>query len=67
MTKPTLLFVEEVENTLSNKVTSNKTINVILLRFKQNMFFTDFYLGKTAHIPCFILDKEKRSRRLGGL
>lgn len=59
MIKPTLLFVEEVENTLSNKVTSNETINVVLLRFKQNMFFTDEHLHKTSHLPCFMLDKEQ--------
>ena len=59
MIKPTLLFVEEVENTLSNRVTSNETVNVVLLRFKQNMFFSDSYLHKTSHLPCFILDKEQ--------
>jgi hypothetical protein len=39
MKKPTLLYVEETKNSLSQKVISRKDINVVLLRFKQNMFF----------------------------
>ena len=59
MHKPALLFVEEVENTLSNRVISNTSINVVLLRFKQSMFFSEDHMNKTSSIPCFILDKEK--------
>lgn len=55
--KPTLLFAEEYENTLSRSVASNKTINLVLLRFKQNMFFSQTYLNMTSDTPCFILDK----------
>jgi len=57
--KPTLLFVEEYESTLSRKVVSNETVNLVLLRFKQSMFFSQEHLGVTAGIPCFILDKEE--------
>ncbi|PIQ66345.1 MAG: hypothetical protein COV96_02000 [Candidatus Zambryskibacteria bacterium CG11_big_fil_rev_8_21_14_0_20_42_18] len=55
--KPTLLFVEEYENTLSRKVTSNQTINLVLLRFKHSMFFSQTHLDDTAGIPCFVFDK----------
>ncbi|MEK7202667.1 MAG: hypothetical protein AAB669_04040 [Patescibacteria group bacterium] len=55
--KPTLLFVEEYENTLSRKVISNQTINLVLLRFKHSMFFSKTHLEATAGIPCFIFDK----------
>jgi len=57
--KPTLLFVEEYENTLSRKVVSNETINLVLLRFKQSMFFNQAHLNATADIPCFVFDKEE--------
>jgi len=33
--KTTLFFLEEVENILANKVLSNDTTNVALLKFKQ--------------------------------
>ncbi len=59
MSKPTLLFVEEVKSTLSSRVLSSPGINVVLLRFKQNMFFDKQYLQDTSSRPCFILDKEK--------
>lgn len=59
MHKPTLLFVEEVENTLSNRVLSNVHINVVLLRFKQSMFFSEDHLRGASDVPCFVLDKEK--------
>jgi D-alanine-D-alanine ligase-like ATP-grasp enzyme len=55
--KPTLLFVEEYENTLSKSVASNRTISLVLLRFKQNMFFSQTHLNATSDIPCFIFDK----------
>ncbi len=57
--KPTLLFVEEVENTLSRRITSNNAINVVLLRFKQNISFSEVYLKDTSHVPSFILDKKQ--------
>ena len=57
--KPTLLFVEEYENTLSRSVISNKTINLVLLRFKQDMFFSQNHFDKTSNIPCFIYDKKE--------
>lgn len=58
MRKPTLLFVEEIRNSLSEKVISREDIRLVLLRFKQNMFFDESYLKKTSPIPCFILNKE---------
>lgn len=57
--KPTLLFVEEYENTLSRKTAENETINLVLLRFKHSMFFSRTHLDATAGIPCFVFDKEK--------
>lgn len=57
MKKPTLLFVEEYENTLSRSVVSNGTINLVLIRFKQNMFFNQNHLDATSNIPCFVFDK----------
>lgn len=57
--KPTLLFVEEYENTLSKKVVRNETINLVLLRFKHSMFFSQSHLDATANIPCFVFDKEE--------
>lgn len=57
MKKPTLLFVEEYESTLSRSVVSNRTINLVLIRFKQNMFFSQNHLNITSNIPCFIFDK----------
>lgn len=57
MKKPTLLFVEEYENTLSRSVVLNRTINLVLIRFKQNMFFSQNHLDKTSNIPCFVFDK----------
>lgn len=57
MKRPTLLFVEEYESTLSRSVVSNKTINLVLIRFKQNKFFSQKHLEKTSNIPCFIFDK----------
>ena len=59
MKRPTLLFVEEYENTLSRSVVSNKTINLVLIRFKQNMFFDQNYLDATSNISCFVFDKAK--------
>lgn len=56
--KPTLLFVEEYENTLSRSVVSNKTINLVLLRFKQGMFFRQTHLDATSGIHCFVFDKD---------
>ncbi len=60
--KPTLLFVEEYENTLSRSVVSNRTISLVLIRFKQNMFFNQTHLNLThlnltSNIPCFVFDK----------
>lgn len=63
MKKPTLLYVEEVRSSLSQKVTSRKDINVVLLRFKQNMFFEDTYLEQTSKIPCFIFDKKNTVKK----
>ncbi|MCX6713842.1 MAG: ATP-grasp domain-containing protein [Candidatus Vogelbacteria bacterium] len=57
MGRPTLLFVEEYENTLSRSVVSNKTISLVLIRFKQNMFFSQTHLNTTSNIPCFVYDK----------
>lgn len=57
MKKPTLLFVEEYENTLSRSMIANSTINLVLIRFKQNMFFSKEHLDKTFNIPCFVFDK----------
>lgn len=58
MTKPTILLVEENENSLSNRFLLDQTINVILLRFKQNALFSESHLEKTKNVACFILDKE---------
>lgn len=58
MNKPTILFVEENENTLSNRIVEDSTIFVVLLRFKQNFNFYKNYLEKTKDILSFILDKE---------
>lgn len=58
--KPTLLFVEEFETTLSREVISRQDIKVVLLRFKQNMLFSNKHLEDTITIPCFIFDKEKK-------
>lgn len=58
MKKPTILFVEENENTLSNRIGEDSSINLIFLRFKQNSNFTKKYLEKTKKIKTFILDKE---------
>ncbi len=55
--KPTLLFVEEYENTLSRSVVSNKTISLVLIRFKQKMFFSQTHVNITSNIPCFVFDK----------
>ena len=57
--KPTLLFVEEYENILSKSAVLNKTIKLVLIRFKQNMFFSQTHLNMTSDIPCFIFDKAK--------
>ena len=57
MKKPTLLFVEEYENTLSTSVVSNGTVNLVLIRFKQNMFFSQNHINATSNIPCFVFDK----------
>lgn len=62
--KPTLLFVEEYENTLSRKVVSNKTINLVLLRFKQSMLFSQNHLDATTNIPCFVLDKDESTESM---
>lgn len=56
--KPTLLFVEEYENTLSRSVVSNATINLVLLRFRQNMFFSQDHIDATSGIHSFIFDKD---------
>ncbi len=58
MKKSTLLYVEEVKNSLSQKVISRGDIHVVLLRFKQSMFFDDLYIKETSKIPCFIYNKE---------
>jgi hypothetical protein len=63
MKKPTLLYVEEVRNSLSQKVISRKDINLVLLRFKQNMFFEERYLEQTSKIPCFIFDKKNTVKK----
>jgi hypothetical protein len=57
MKKKTLLFVEEIKSSLSQKVVSRKDLQIVLIRFKQSMFFDDVYLAKTSHIPTFIIDK----------
>jgi len=57
MKRKTLLFVEEVKNSLSQKVVSRKDIQVVLIRFKQSMFFDDMYLASTSRIPTFVVDK----------
>lgn len=62
MKKITLLYTEEVRNSLSEKVVERRDIRLVLLRFKQSMFFDSAYLQKTSAIPCFILDKEKSLR-----
>ncbi|MEI6553562.1 MAG: hypothetical protein WCO09_03255 [bacterium] len=59
MQKPTLLFVEEFENILSNRVLAKTNINVVLLRLKQNMLFSEDHMNKTSNVPCFILDKKE--------
>jgi len=58
MEKPTLLFVEEIKNSLSERVISRRDIQLVLLRFKQSMFFDELYIKKTSPIPCFVLNKE---------
>lgn len=63
MKKPTLLFVEECENTLSRSVVSNRTVNLVLIRFKQNMFFSQTHLNITSDIPCFVFDKAESIER----
>jgi len=63
MKKPTLLYVEEVRNSLSQKVISRKDIDVVLIRFKQNMFFEDTYLKQTSKIPCFVFDKKNTVKK----
>lgn len=60
--KPTLLFVEEYENTLSKSVVANKTINLVLLRFK-HAIFNKAHLEATDHIPCFVFDKAEPVER----
>ncbi|MEX1013614.1 MAG: ATP-grasp domain-containing protein [Candidatus Paceibacterota bacterium] len=57
--KPTLLFVEEVENTLSNRVISDESINVVLLKFKQNTSFDNAYIKENSRFHCFVLDKDR--------
>ncbi len=59
LNKPTLLFVEEYESTLSRSVISNQTITLVLLRFKQNMLFSQEHLDRSSHVPCFVFDKTK--------
>lgn len=56
--RPTLLFVEESANTLSERVCLRKDIKLILLRFKQSYNFTKKHLRETQHISCFVLDKK---------
>ncbi len=58
MYKPTLLYVEEFENTLSKKVINSTYVNVILLRFKQCMNFSTEHLIHTTNVSSFVLDKE---------
>ncbi len=55
---PTLLFVEEYESTLSNKVILRKDLKLVLLRFVQNNYFSNEHKIKTAEIPTFYLDKD---------
>ena len=67
--KPTLLFVEECESTLSRKVVANKTINPVLLRFKGASLFSQVHLAASADLFCFVFDKtedvESEVRRFG--
>lgn len=58
MNKPSLLFVEEVESSLSRNVISSTSVDVVILRFKQSMGFKAVYLEETRDIPSFIFDKE---------
>lgn len=58
MKNHSLLFVEEVENSLSRKVVSSVGIDLILLRFKNCMGFTEKHLEQTKHVPSFVFDKE---------
>jgi len=62
MKKPTLLFVEEIKNSLSKKIISRKDIQLVLLRFKQSMFFDESYLKETSTIYCFVFNKEASIR-----
>lgn len=56
--KQTLLYVEEVENHFVRVLIERNDINLILLRFRQNMNFHEEHLKKTAYIPTFVLDKK---------
>lgn len=58
MKNPSLLFVEEVENSLSRKIVTSSGIDLILLRFKSFAGFTREHLEQTKHIPLFVFDKE---------
>ena len=62
MKKPTLLYVEEVRNSLSEKVVTRRDINLVLLRFKQNLAFDNEYLARTSNIPCFVYNKSKSTK-----
>lgn len=58
MKRHTLLFVEEVKSSLSQKVIERKDINVVLLRFEQSIsLFDNEYLKKTESIPSFVYNK----------
>ena len=64
-TKPTLLFVEEYESTLSRRVVSNKTINLVLLRFRGGTLFSQAHLAATADVPLFVFDKKEPVEKEG--
>lgn len=58
MNKSCILFVEENENILSNRIVEDSSVFVVLLRFKQNFNFSKSYLEKTKDTLSFVLDKE---------
>lgn len=65
----TLLYVEECENNLINALLIRKDFRLIILRFKQNMNFSEEHLEKFRNYPVFILDKkadlDKECERFG--
>lgn len=56
--KPTLLYVEEAENHFVRVLIERNDIQLILLRFCQNMNFHEEHLKRTLGIPTFVLDKK---------